>query len=63
MLRLEESQPVLSDDGCTQTVTIEQIEQTPQGSRKVLQSASYNFKEVAENESEEARKKRLDVKR
>ena len=51
MLLLEESQTALSDDGCTHTVTIEQIEQTPQGSRKILQSASYNFKEGAENES------------
>ena len=47
-----------------QTVTINlKIEQTPNGSRQVLKSASYNFKEDAENESEEARKKRLDVKR
>eukprot|EP00966_Prymnesium_polylepis_P270707 6253918-Prymnesium_polylepis.1 len=54
----------LSDDGWVQTVTINlKIEQTPNGSRQVLKSASYNFKEDAENESEEARKKRLDVKR
>ena len=33
MLLLEESQPVASDDGWTQTITIEQIEQTPRGTR------------------------------
>ena len=63
VLVLEESQPVASADGWVQTVTIEQIEQTPNGTRRVLQSASYNFKEGAENESEELKKKRLDVKR
>jgi hypothetical protein len=42
VLLLEESQPVASADGWMQTVTIEQIEQTPRGSRQVLQSASYS---------------------
>ena len=55
VLLLEESQPVASADGWMQTVTIEQIEQTPRGSRQVLQSASYNFKEGADDESEETR--------
>ena len=63
MLLLQESQPVASADGWTQTVTIEQIEQTPRGTRRVLQSASYNFKEGADNETEDARRRRLDVKR
>eukprot|EP00966_Prymnesium_polylepis_P282766 6533637-Prymnesium_polylepis.1 len=34
MLLLEESQPVASDDSWTQTITIEQVEQTPRGTRR-----------------------------
>jgi hypothetical protein len=49
--------------GWTRTVKIEQIDLTPAGSRHVLNSASSNFKAGAENETEEARRKRLDVKR
>ena len=60
---LEESQPVASADGWIKTVTIDQVEQTPRGTRQVLRSVSYNFKEGADNESDSARKKRLDVKR
>ena len=63
MLILEESEPVASDNGWTMTVRIDQIDQTPRGSRNVLKSASYNFKAGAENETAEARRKRLDVKR
>ena len=63
VLVLEESEPVAADDGWTLTVGIKQIELTPNGSRRVLQSASYNFRAGAENESDDARKKRLDVKR
>ena len=63
MLLLEESQPVASGDGWTMTVDINQIDLTPKGSRHVLQTASYNFKEGADNESDDAKKKRLDVKR
>ena len=63
MLLLEESQPIASGDGWTMTVEVNQIEQTPKGSRHVRQSASYNFKEGADNESDDAKMKRLDVKR
>ena len=50
MLLLEESQPIASGDCWTMTVDVNQIEQTPKGSRHVRQSASYNFKEGADNE-------------
>ena len=63
VLILHESEPVASADGWTMTVSIDQVDQTPRGSRHVLKSSSYNFKAGAENETEEARKKRLDVKR
>ena len=63
VLVLEESEPVASEDGWTMTVRVNQIDLTPKGSRRVLQSASYNFRAGAENESDEARLKRLDVKR
>ena len=63
VLILHESEPVAADDGWTLTVKIDQIDQTPRGSRRVLQSASYNFKKGAENETQEARMRRLDVKR
>eukprot|EP00966_Prymnesium_polylepis_P247916 5732663-Prymnesium_polylepis.1 len=44
VLLLEESQPVASADGWIKTVTIDQVEQTPRGTRQVLRSVSYNFK-------------------
>ena len=46
------------------TVTINQMEQTPGGSTKLLRSENYNFKQgAAADESIPVREKRLDVKR
>jgi hypothetical protein len=62
-LAMEETEPVASEDGWTMTVHVNKIDTSPGGTRKVLQSESYNFRRGADVESDEMRTKRLEVKR
>ena len=59
----EDPEPVSSPGGWTLTSTLHQVLKTPGGSRRVLQSQCYNWKAGATDESEDLRKKRMDVKR
>ena len=62
-LAMEETEPVASVDGWIMTVHVNKIDTSPGGTRKVLQSESYNFRRGADVESDEMRTKRLEVKR
>jgi hypothetical protein len=63
VVSIAESDSVSSPNGWTQTVTVEQINNTPNGSRRVLQSSTYNYKLGAANETDDEKKKRHDVQR
>ena len=60
---MEETEPVASVDGWIMTVHVNKIDTSPGGTRKVLQSESYNFRRGADGESDDMRTKRLEVKR
>lgn len=63
VMRFEELEPVPSEDGWTLTVQINEIDETPRGSRHVLRSESYNYKAGPDNEADDMKKRRLKVKK
>jgi hypothetical protein len=63
MVRIEELEPVASPNGWTLTATLVKYELTPGGSEKISGKRSYNFKAGPDDESQENKERRLDVKR
>lgn len=59
----EEPVPLGTPRNLTRTVVLNQVGITPGGTRRILKSARYNFKEGVAGETEEQARKRLEVRR
>ena len=63
-LRYEEEEELASSDGgWTMTTRINEVKQSPGGTRRVLRSETYRFKKDGINETNHQENRRIDVKR